>query len=163
LDREFYAKLIESDFVPPKRSVVMGFINDKEFVEKLFNAGYSDILKERLLSAPVGIRFYKNHFLYHFMDVGIQNMLSGGIIDQSTVYHRGICSEPLYVDPWEPYVFKIGDLLFGFYIWLAACLVSSSIMALEWSWFHGKRTMIKVVNNSLGLYVILARLGRGFG
>jgi hypothetical protein len=42
---------------------------------------------------------------------------------------------------------------------MGACL---TVMALEWTWFHGKRRVVEIIENTFGLYFIVGRLRRGF-
>jgi hypothetical protein len=122
-----------------------------------------DILKEILLVTPGGFRFPRNHFIFRFIDESIKNLISGGIVDHLIDYHERNCETAINENEWEPYVFKLDDLLFGFYIWLGSCAVSLTVMALEWVWFYGKGIAMGMVQSSIGLYFILCRLKLGFG
>jgi hypothetical protein len=141
----------------------MGYTNVKQSVDYSFKLGFGYILKERLLSIPIGFRFPKNHFLYHFMDNIVQNLLSGGIIDKLNNFRLDQCAIPYYKEEWEPYVFSIDHLLFGFNIWLVACAVALSVLAFELIWFYGKKYIVLIIQNTIGLYIIIKRLQRGFG
>jgi hypothetical protein len=139
-------------------------LNDLSILYQVSKFGYKrrDILKERLLATPAGFMFLKNHFMFHLIDENISKLVSSGIIDHLFEQIKGNCSTPFIEDEWEPYVFVLNDLLFGFYIWLVACGFCLTVMTLELSWFYTKLMILNVVQSMVSMHYILKRLQKGF-
>jgi hypothetical protein len=146
----------------PKKVVHFTILNMREGTDNYFKFGYRDVLEERLYTLSLAFALPRNHFMYHLNEKVIQNLQASGVIKKHMDYRSALCYMPYEPKEWEPKVFKLNDLLFGFYIWLVACGVSSAVMAVEWTWVHGKRTTIRIVRNTVGLWIIIAKLRRGF-
>jgi hypothetical protein len=145
-----------------RKIAVLIEVDRPQIINTFMRIGMPDILKEHLLTLSTGFRMPRNHFMYHLTDDVVQNLLAAGILNFFKQFHVYACIKYYKEPEWEPKVFALDDLLFGFYIWLAACAVSLTVMALEWTWFHGKRTTIRIIKNTIGLWIIIAKLRRGF-
>jgi heme exporter protein D len=144
-------------------AVLISIQNKENYLNEFLEVGFQGIMQQRLLATPVGLAFPKNHYLIHLSNEVVQSLVSGGIIEQIEKQRHSVCFGSDPPDEWKPFVFSLNDLLFGFYIWLVAVAVSLVVMTLEWTWFIGKRTTIRVAQNVVGIFIILQRLQRGFG
>jgi hypothetical protein len=147
-----------------RKAAFIALTNDRIFLNLFWKHLYTprDILKERLLAIPIGFSFRKNHYLYQIIDENVQHLVSGGIVDHLYKFHERDCLTPYEYVEWEPYVFSLDDLLFGFFIWLAAYGVCLGVVALECALFYGKRVVLQMIGSTIGLYFMIIRFKRGF-
>jgi hypothetical protein len=126
--------------------------------------GFKDILKETIIPIQMGFSFPKNHFLFHATNDAVQRCLDSGIIQSKKQFYFEFCT-PAEIDPeiFEPKVFRLQDLAFGFVVWLTSVLIAIVIGILEVLCFYLKKKVICVIKNCIGLYYIMDRLDIGFG
>jgi hypothetical protein len=136
--------------------------NDKTDQEYLKGTKQA-ILDEKLVTSQYGFGFRTNHFLFHLTDHVVQRLLATGIIQNMLENQNEICERYLYEDNSEPQVFHLEDVAFEFVVWIVPFGFCLLVFAAELTWFHNQRKLIQAVRNSIGLYFILERLGRGFG
>lgn len=90
-----------------------------------------DLLVETVNVHEYGLRVNKNNFMFQNMDKTMLWIIQGGIpeyfvkfVTETAFWYRGD-------DPYEPKVFSLKDLEFGFVTWLVTCAIAIVIFLLE--------------------------------
>jgi hypothetical protein len=80
-------------------------------------------LPEDVVSVGVSIFMTRNHYLYHIFEEVMQHIIQAGIPEYLWYNAKWIQYSRFQIDkePQEPYVFSVGDLSYGFQLWLASC------------------------------------------
>lgn len=91
----------------------------------------SSHLKERLLVVQLGIGTFLNHFLFQLLEEVMQGLITGGIAQRTWEFYKEIYLTLPSIPPKAPKILTLEDLNFGFFIWLAACGISSLVFFCE--------------------------------
>jgi hypothetical protein len=127
----------------------MGKLDDMYFKNLFkFTPG---LLDESIGHHEYGIRVYKNNYMYQNIEQTMQRIIEAGIPE---AHLKFIMDTVLYSQPQEPYepkVFGLKDLEFGFVVWLCACFFAITVFVIEWIW----PKFVKFVRNLVGRMIIL--------
>jgi hypothetical protein len=127
------------------------------------NLGYWHVTRDTLITMEAGFAFPKNHFLFRIVDKVTASLLSTGVVQELREYYQGVCYPHSNIPESNDLpVFGFADLSFGFVVWITTVGVAILVLIVELSWFHGRRTAIKITKYSIALYFITGRLRRGF-
>lgn len=124
------------------KAAIMTTENDMKF----YKTGYTDVpatLKEVISLVGFSICVPKNNF-FTVMNQKVMNaLISGGIPQYLIDFYTNFELRPMLIPRKDPKVFDIDDLMFGFIIWLVACLISITAFLIELIVFY--------VTNFIGL------------
>lgn len=109
------------------------------------------IIKEELNFAPFAICTDHDNFFADLNAKISNDLISFGIVQYWFNYFLDFEMKPVLQQPKEPKVFDIGDLKFGFIIWLWTCVISFAVFMTEVCYWYAKRAAIKVVRACIGL------------
>jgi hypothetical protein len=99
------------------------FYKKKHYYKKDGKRGFS-ILKQKLLSSPVGMTVMYRNILFDIVDETVQWLISGGIVNWAKKVDFRSELRPFDPDRDEPKVLDFDDLSHGFAIWLISCGIS---------------------------------------
>lgn len=124
---------------------------------KVFRAGFTPrkILDERINFPSSGICVGHGDF-YADQSQKVSNaLISAGIVQYWYSYLLDFEIKPVEEAQKEPKVFAIGDLSFGFIVWLVACGISAIGFAAEWIFFGLSKMFQEVIPGLFAaLYVV---------
>lgn len=93
-----------------------------------------NLLYERVKLPPYGVCTHQNNFAFHFIDKIMIRLIEAGLPQYmyDTLLNHDM--KVLHAEEKGPSVFGLGDLEFGFMVWLGACSVSLGVFACEILW-----------------------------
>lgn len=123
-------------------------------VIKSYELNVPKLMKESVLLEPFGTCTYPNNFAFLLIDETMTRLVEAGIPQYHFDYLLNFELKSLLDPEWEPSVFKLSDLEFGFVTWLMACGVAFGTFAAEFFWCFMKKKGSRLIGNLCFLIVI---------
>ena len=123
-------------------------------VIKSFEMNVPKLIKESVLLEPFGTCTYPNNFAFKLIDETMTRLVEAGIPQYHFDYLLNFELKSLLDPEWEPSIFKLSDLEFGFVTWLMACSVAFGTFVAEFLWCFMMKRGSKLIGNLCFFIVI---------
>lgn len=117
---------------------------------------------ERLITFPMGIIFHRNNFLYRLTEEVMEKVIPAGIPQYLFEFHQWMAiRRKITINSVKgPRVLTLGDLNFGFEIWLSACGMACVGYVMEILRFKARKILRKLIGLTLFVLTLHQRLRR---
>jgi hypothetical protein len=106
------------------------YFNMQKIIFKDYGLRKLLFLKQKVMSAPVGMSVFPNRF-YEVFDETVQWLITGGIVDWAKKIDIFNEAGPIEEEKAGPNVLGFNDLSHGFAVWLATCGISCICLIIE--------------------------------
>lgn len=130
-------------------------------VIKSYTADAPKLMKESISFEPFGACTYPNNFAFKLIDDTMSRLVEAGIPQFHFNYLMNFDLRSLLVPSWEPSVFNLSDLEFGFVTWLIACGISIGVFTAELVWHFVSFKLRQMLNGMIFLIVLVMQLRKG--
>lgn len=120
-------------FRPEMKTAILAGKIDYRNLRSLFRR-IPGVLEEKFADPEFGIRVSKNNFMYHNIEDTMRWLIQSGIPKFHINFITDTALWCLDDDPYQPKVFSLKNLEFGFVTWLGTCVASIFIFILEISY-----------------------------
>ena len=133
-----------------KAAIIVSKVDHR--VIKTFERKVPKLMKQTILLTPFGCCTYPDNFAFKLIDNTMPRLREAGILQYHFNYLVNFELKPLLDPEWEPIVFSVSNLEFGFVTWLISCGIAVGIFTAQLLWCYAKRE----VQNFCVLFAILA-------
>lgn len=88
-------------------------------------------LSQKLYSNYLGYGVLRNNFIFHLLENVTERLVPAGIPQHWNDFYRWVIFRPKNTESKQPKVLCVGDLEFGFFLWLGSCIVTCVIFFVE--------------------------------